>query len=182
MRIRLYHRFVAFLAVMLLLPGLVFAEQPNVDRAATAQPAETAPADTSEPAVTDTDVPEPTETEPVVTDTDVPEPTETEPVVTDTDVTEPTETETVETDPPGPPEPHDEEHVNYVNGLNDGSFRPNKSLSRAEMAQIIYNLGSYEDGEASFEDVPKTPGTRRPSTPWPPPGSSRAMKTGSAIR
>ena len=50
--------------------------------------------------------------------------------------------------------PYDETHGSYISGFNDGTFRPNDTLSRAEMAQILYNFGEYEEGPSAFPDVP----------------------------
>ena len=52
------------------------------------------------------------------------------------------------------PKPYDEVHKAYIDGNPDGTFRPEQTLSRAEMAQILYNLGSYQNGPAAFPDVP----------------------------
>ena len=44
-------------------------------------------------------------------------------------------------------------HELYINGRTDGSFGPKANLSRAELAQMIYNLGDYPDAEGQFSDV-----------------------------
>ena len=40
-----------------------------------------------------------------------------------------------------------------LDGYPDGTFCPNKTISRAEMAQIIYNFLGYKELEKSFSDV-----------------------------
>lgn len=46
-------------------------------------------------------------------------------------------------------------HEPYMSGMSDGRFRPNSPITRAEVAQVIYNLleEKPEDAEASFTDV-----------------------------
>ena len=44
-------------------------------------------------------------------------------------------------------------HALYVNGRSDGSFGPRSNLSRAELAQMIYNLGDYAEAAGQFSDV-----------------------------
>ena len=48
------------------------------------------------------------------------------------------------------------QHKLYINGDNSGAFRPNASLTRAELAKIIYSLGSYPNGTPCFSDVSET--------------------------
>lgn len=142
---RLLYRLSAMLLVVLFLAGQAFATMPPaagetgeaLTAAGIAEPEETDPVDT-----------DPVETDPVGTD-----PVDTDPVETDPDETDPIETDPVETTEPTP-EPHDETHQHYINGYDNGTFMPSKVLSRAEMAQIFYNLGDYEDGESVFPDVP----------------------------
>ncbi len=50
----------------------------------------------------------------------------------------------------------DEAHARYINGDQNGAFRPKDSLTRAELATIIYNLGSYPKGSTAFTDVKPT--------------------------
>ena len=55
-----------------------------------------------------------------------------------------------------PEEPEDSDpvrHVRYINGGADGRFLPENAMNRAELAKIIYDLGDYTAGEASFPDV-----------------------------
>lgn len=66
-----------------------------------------------------------------------------------TDPSEPSEPEK----PSEPEERPDELHDAYLHGSSDGGFYPEKELSRAEMAQIIYNLGNYSETSSSFSDV-----------------------------
>jgi len=51
------------------------------------------------------------------------------------------------------------EHIAYISGYDDGMFRPNADISRAEAAMLIYKLIDEPDKEAaysgSFEDVPE---------------------------
>ena len=49
-----------------------------------------------------------------------------------------------------------ETHTLYIIGRSDGTFRPKESLTRAELAQMIYNLGDYPDAPAQFTDVRDT--------------------------
>lgn len=44
-------------------------------------------------------------------------------------------------------------HQLYINGDENGAFRPNATLTRAELAQIVYSLGSYEPAGNLFPDV-----------------------------
>ena len=47
-------------------------------------------------------------------------------------------------------------HRNYINGSSDGLFHPNDPVSRAEIAQMIYNLRTdLKAGTATFSDVDK---------------------------
>lgn len=49
------------------------------------------------------------------------------------------------------------EHISYLNGYNDSTVKPNKSITRAEAAAIFYRL--LEDqgtADATFTDVPST--------------------------
>lgn len=69
-------------------------------------------------------------------------------------------TETPETtEPSSPTEPiqpeprEDENHKPLMSGSNDGCFHPNDTLSRAEMATVLYSQGSYAPGKAIFSDV-----------------------------
>lgn len=112
------------------------------------EPVETEPVET-EPVETEPMETEAVETEPVET-----EPIETEPVETEPIETEPAETEPIETEPTEPEElwPRETEHKLYIRG-SKGAFNPNQSLTRAELAQILYNLDSYPKGEAIFPDV-----------------------------
>lgn len=46
-------------------------------------------------------------------------------------------------------------HQGYINGYQNGTFRPNAAITRAEAAQLLYNLtGATIAGTASFGDVP----------------------------
>ena len=93
-----------------------------------------------------TDPSEPEEpTDPIV-------PTEPEEPLDPTDPSEPEEPSDP-TDPSEPEERPDELHSAYLFGSSDGAFYPEKSLSRAEMAKIFYNLGGYPEGNARFPDV-----------------------------
>ena len=47
----------------------------------------------------------------------------------------------------------DENHTPYISGMPDGCFYPNKKISRASLAVILYRLGSYEPGPERFSDV-----------------------------
>lgn len=131
-------RLILFLVLALLLGNwatpLTWAEEAAVS------PAQAGPA--ADPVET-----EPAETEPVGT-----EPAETEPAVT-----EPIETEPAVTEPEAPkPEPlPDEAHTAYIFGDDSGCFRPLSGLTRAELAQILFNSASYPPAEADcFSDVP----------------------------
>ena len=46
-------------------------------------------------------------------------------------------------------------HEPYMNGLSDGRFKPNATITRAEVAQVMYNLleTKPEGASASFSDV-----------------------------
>lgn len=63
-------------------------------------------------------------------------------------------------DPNKPSGLNTEEHIAYVSGYNDGTVRPNASITRAEVAMIFYNLldrdtlAKYHTTENSFSDVP----------------------------
>lgn len=47
-------------------------------------------------------------------------------------------------------------HNNYINGSVDGLFHPNSYVTRAEIAQMIYNIkGNLKSGGKSFSDVDK---------------------------
>ncbi len=52
--------------------------------------------------------------------------------------------------------PEIQQHTLYINGDNNGAFRPSASLTRAELSKIIYSLGSYPNGSPRFSDVPAT--------------------------
>jgi hypothetical protein len=42
-----------------------------------------------------------------------------------------------------------------VHGYEDGSFQPERAISRAEFLQILYNLfGSADSGDVAFSDLP----------------------------
>ena len=48
-------------------------------------------------------------------------------------------------------------HQNYVNGSSDGMFHPNDTVSRAEMAQMIYNIsGKSGNKKQIYSDVKST--------------------------
>lgn len=82
--------------------------------------------------------------------TESPEPT----VYTEPELpTDPTEPEDP-ADPTEPEEPRPEEtHSPYVTGMSDGGFYPYATLTRAELAVIIYSQGDYPDGPNRFPDV-----------------------------
>ena len=51
--------------------------------------------------------------------------------------------------------------LGVVNGYDDGSFKPNGTVTRAEMAKMIYVLrtgnsdaSAYNDDKTSFTDIP----------------------------
>lgn len=47
-----------------------------------------------------------------------------------------------------------EQHKNYINGFSDGLFHPNDPITRAEIAQMIYNIkGNLKSGAKVFADV-----------------------------
>lgn len=47
-----------------------------------------------------------------------------------------------------------DEHIAYMNGDNNGNFRPNANITRAEVAQVFYNLlRDKSANKASFNDV-----------------------------
>ena len=93
------------------------------------------------------------DTEPIVTEPTEPITEPTEPIVTEpSDPTEPTEA--TEPEPTGPEQRPDEEHVSFFSGSPEGAFLPNNSLTRAEVAVIMYKMGSYEPGPPRFPDVP----------------------------
>ena len=72
---------------------------------------------------------------------------------------EPIETEIeteVETEPIEPVEPEDIKHSAYINGDASGKFLPGNTMSRAEMAQMIYNMMELPEGTARFSDVKET--------------------------
>lgn len=50
-----------------------------------------------------------------------------------------------------------EEHIKYMNGFTDGSFGPTQNMTRAQAAQMFYNLLLDTDVESteSFSDVPE---------------------------
>ena len=59
-------------------------------------------------------------------------------------------------DPAEPIEPQpraDELHKPFISGMPDGSFRPNESITRAQLAVILYALDDYEPGSKCFTDV-----------------------------
>ncbi|MBR4194679.1 MAG: S-layer homology domain-containing protein [Oscillospiraceae bacterium] len=120
--------------------------------AAATEPIVTEPVGT-EPVVTEPTEPVVTEpTEPIITEPTEPVVTEpTEPVVTEP--TEPVITEPTEPTEPDPEPREDEVHTPYLSGYTDGSFRPNKTVSRAELAVMIYKLGDYPDGPSVFPDI-----------------------------
>ena len=107
--------------------------------------ADSNPTDPSEPEEP-TDPIDPTEPEEPSDPTDPSEPEE------PSDPTDPSEPEEPSdpTDPSDPEERPDELHSAYLFGSSDGAFYPEKSLSRAEMAKIFYNLGGYPEGNARF--------------------------------
>lgn len=41
----------------------------------------------------------------------------------------------------------------YIGGYTDGTFKPNNSVSRGEVAQLVFNILSVEEGSANFTDV-----------------------------
>ena len=43
------------------------------------------------------------------------------------------------------------DHVGYLNGYLDGSFKPSKKMTRAEVAQMFYNLLLDKDVEITME-------------------------------
>lgn len=46
-------------------------------------------------------------------------------------------------------------HQAYINGYQNGTFKPNAAITRGEAAQLLYNLtGATAAGTASFGDVP----------------------------
>ncbi len=47
-----------------------------------------------------------------------------------------------------------DDHIAYMNGDNKGNFRPNANITRAEVAQVFYNLLKDKNvSKASFDDV-----------------------------
>ena len=56
-----------------------------------------------------------------------------------------------------------EDHIQYLFGYPDGTFGPENNMTRAEVAQMFYNLLLDQDVEVTktFDDVPPTPGTPR---------------------
>ena len=56
-------------------------------------------------------------------------------------------------DPEEPAQREDEDHKPYVSGYNDGTFRPNRGMTRAELAQMVCTLLELPEGDASFSDV-----------------------------
>lgn len=153
---RYFYRFIAGLLVVLLLAGQVLAAQIPADNAEpktelvqadTLPEAEPAASEETVPAVTE---PDPLETDPNETDPEVTEPADPDPISTEPADPDPTATE----EPPEEPTSFDAHHLLYINGTEDGCFMPLKVLSRAEMAQIFYNLGDYPNGEECFTDVP----------------------------
>lgn len=64
-----------------------------------------------------------------------------------------------QTEEPKPSIPKALQHTAYIKGYNDGSFRPDNPITRAEASVLIANLlggNLNEDQEATFIDVPKT--------------------------
>ncbi|MCD8115680.1 MAG: S-layer homology domain-containing protein [Oscillospiraceae bacterium] len=63
-----------------------------------------------------------------------------------------------------------EEHIRYINGMGEGLFVPDGSLTRAEAATMIYNLltdttpGDYDSG---FTDVSAGAWFMMRCPPWP---------------
>ncbi len=46
-------------------------------------------------------------------------------------------------------------HQAYINGYQNGTFRPNAAITRGEAAQLLYNLtGATAAGTVSFSDIP----------------------------
>ena len=100
--------------------------------------------------------PEPAETTEPAETVEVTGPAETTEPAETVEVTEPAETtESTESEEPTEPEapPEDEAHAAYISGMNDGSFRPEAAITRAEVAVILFRLGDYAPGESSFSDV-----------------------------
>ena len=71
-----------------------------------------------------------------------------------TESTEPVLTDLVETEPGDPAVKPDAYHKPFISGFPDGGFYPHLPISRAEMAVLLYALGSYEPGPACFSDIP----------------------------
>ena len=46
--------------------------------------------------------------------------------------------------------------LGIVKGYEDGTFRPNQPVSRAEFVVLLSRIHELEAGEKSFPDVPKT--------------------------
>lgn len=70
--------------------------------------------------------------------------------------TEPAATDPVATEPAAeePEVQPDTYHKPFISGFPDGGFYPALPISRAEMAVLLYALGSYEPGPACFSDIP----------------------------
>lgn len=77
----------------------------------------------------------------------------------------PEETETpvepvVPVDPDKPTDLNTEEHIAYISGYDDGTVRPDASITRAEVAMIFYRLldrealAKYDTTANTFSDVP----------------------------
>ena len=80
-------------------------------------------------------------------------------------VTTPGGTIVIEKDPEDPTDPDQtgvadlletDDHIQYLFGYPDGSFGPDRNMTRAEAAQMFYNLLKNQnvDAEPAFDDVP----------------------------
>lgn len=69
-----------------------------------------------------------------------------------TEPSEPTDP-SVPTEPTQPEPREDEIHKPLMSGSNDGCFHPKDTLSRAEMAVVLYSQGNYAPGQNVFPDV-----------------------------
>ena len=97
---------------------------------------------------------------------DEPDPTVTFEVICDVKtITTPGGTIVIEKDPEDPTDPDQtgvsdlletDDHIQYLFGYPDGSFGPDRNMTRAEAAQMFYNLLKNQnvDAEPAFDDVP----------------------------
>ena len=65
------------------------------------------------------------------------------------------------------------DHIQYLSGYGGGKFGPSDNMTRAQAAQMFYNLLLDKNVPitVSFTDVAATPGMPRRSIPWPPSAS-----------